>query len=197
MPRVTEEYRVARRREIADGALRAFRRKGFQATSMAEIIAESGLSAGAIYGHYKSKSDIVLDVATTVVGSRIVDVERLAASEPMPPPARIIRVLMDGMVRELGSPGIMVQLWGEAVTDPVIKKLATGVLGRLRDAYQSYISLWHQREHGVSPGVADDIAAEQVYLFVAAAQGYILHSALMPGFDGEGYLSSVEKNLPG
>ncbi|MCU1439227.1 MAG: hypothetical protein JWP85_224 [Rhodoglobus sp.] len=196
MPRVTEEYRVARRREIADAALRAFRRKGFQATSMAEIISESGLSAGAIYGHYKSKADIVLDVATTVVGSRIVDLERLAAADPMPPPARIVRVLMDGMVRELGSPGIMVQLWGEAVTDPVIKKLATGVLGRLRDAYVAYISLWHQREHGVSPSTAEGIAAEQVYLFVAAAQGYILHSALMPGFDSESYLTSIEKNLP-
>ena len=36
-----------------------FARKGFQATSMADIIAESGLSAGGIYGLYKSKEDLI------------------------------------------------------------------------------------------------------------------------------------------
>ena len=56
MPKVSEEYRTARRSEIARAALRCFARKGFDATSMADIIAESGLSAGAIYGHYKSKN---------------------------------------------------------------------------------------------------------------------------------------------
>ncbi len=89
MPKVTEEYRVARRDEIADAALRAFRRKGFQATSMAEIIAESGLSAGAIYGHYPSKDAIIVDVASRVVGNRILDVERLARTEPLAPPPTI------------------------------------------------------------------------------------------------------------
>ena len=54
MPKVTDEYRIAKREEIADAALRAFRRKGFQGASMADIIAESGLSAGAIYGHFAS-----------------------------------------------------------------------------------------------------------------------------------------------
>ena len=87
MPKVTEEYRVARRDEIADAALRAFRRKGFQATSMAEIIAESGLSAGAIYGHYASKDAIIVDVASRVVGNRILDVERLAQHRAAGPAA--------------------------------------------------------------------------------------------------------------
>jgi AcrR family transcriptional regulator len=196
MPRVTDEYRVAKRREIADAALRAFRRKGFQATSMAEIIAESGLSAGAIYGHFKSKGEIIVDVATNVVGARILDVERLAGQDPMPPPGSIVRVLMEGMFRELGNPGIMVQLWGEAITEPEVHALATGVLARLRAAYSGYISLWHQREHGLSPKAADLAADEQVLLFVSAAQGYILQSALVADFDGEKYLTTIEKYLP-
>ena len=79
MPKVTDEYRIAKREEIADAALRAFRRKGFQGASMADIIAESGLSAGAIYGHFASKGDIILDVATRVVGARVDDVQQLMA----------------------------------------------------------------------------------------------------------------------
>lgn len=196
MPRVTEEYRAAKRREIADAALRAFRRKGFHATSMAEIIAESGLSAGAIYGHFPGKSDIIVDVATNVVGSRIVDVERLAATDPMPTPAQIVRVLMAGILKDLGSPGILVQLWGEAITDPTVREIATGVLGRLRTVYAGYISLWHQREHGRKPAEADSIAEEQVLLFVAATQGFILQASLLADFDTDAYLAAIEKYLP-
>ena len=85
VPRVTEQYREARRDEIADAALRAFRRKGFQATSMAEIITESGLSAGAIYGHFPSKSAIAVHVATRIIDARVLDIERLAELSPCPP----------------------------------------------------------------------------------------------------------------
>jgi AcrR family transcriptional regulator len=196
MPKVTEQYRVAKRREIADAAMRVFRRKGFHAASMAEIIAESGLSAGAIYGHYKSKSEIVLDVATTVVGSRVVDVERLASADPMPAPAELVRALMGGMIRDLGSPGILVQLWGEAMTDKVVNTLASGVLQQLRTTYTGYISLWHQNQNDLTRAKADALAVEQVPLFISAAQGYILQTALMPDFDGEKYLSAIEKYLP-
>jgi AcrR family transcriptional regulator len=196
MPRVSEEYRSAKRDEIAQAAIAAFRRKGFQGTSMADIIAESGLSAGAIYGHYSGKSELVIDVATRLVGSRIGEVEALAAAEPMPAPAQLVRALMSGMLQDMGSTAILVQLWGEAVTDPAIKRLAVGVIAQLHSVYARYISLWHQREHGLSPAAADALGEEQTGIFVGSAQGYILQSALMKEFDSEAYLAAVEKYLP-
>ena len=51
MPKVTDEYRVARRDEIIDVAIRCFLRQGYARTSVADLVAESGLSAGAIYGN--------------------------------------------------------------------------------------------------------------------------------------------------
>ncbi|KRD41202.1 hypothetical protein ASE38_16380 [Cellulomonas sp. Root930] len=196
MPKVTEEYRVARRDEIAEAALRAFRRKGFQATSMAEIIAESGLSAGAIYGHYASKDAIIVDVASRVVGNRILDVERLAERDPLPAPPTIPRVLVRGMLDAIGNPAIMLQLWGEGVTDPAVRTLAFDVIVRLREALARYTSLWHQRTHGTPPDDADTLAAEQVPLLIAAVQGFVVQSAMVPDFDAEAYLTSVEKYLP-
>lgn len=195
MPKVTEEYRENRRDEIASAAMRAFHRRGFQATSMADIIAESGLSAGAIYNHFKSKSDIVLSVATRVIGARLGEVEALARDKPMPPPAHLIRVLMAGMFRDLGQPGLLVQIWGEAVTDPAIRELATTVMGRLRGFYIDYITAWHV-EQGVEAETATALAREQVPAFLGAAQGYILQSALFDDFDGEAYLTSIERYLP-
>ena len=196
MPKVTEEYRTARRDEIADAALRAFRRKGFQATSMADIIGESGLSAGAIYGHYPSKSAIVVDVASRVVGTRIQDVERLAQVDPMAPPPTLPRVLIDGMLRSLGSPGIMLQLWGEGMSDPDVHALAYDVIVRLRATLTAYVSLWHQRTHGTPADEAAVLADEQVPLLISAVQGYVVQASIVRDFDGEAYLASVEKYLP-
>ncbi|WP_051640253.1 TetR/AcrR family transcriptional regulator [Cellulomonas sp. URHE0023] len=196
MPKVTEEYRVARRDEIADAALRAFRRKGFQATSMAEIIAESGLSAGAIYGHYPSKSAIVVEVAARVVDARVHDIERLSELTPMLAPPAIPRMLALGMLKAVGSPAIMVQLWGEGMTDPEVGLLATDVVERLRSALTQYVSLWHRRTHGTPADEADRLAVEQVPLFIATVQGYVLQASIVPDFDGEAYLAAVEKYLP-
>jgi AcrR family transcriptional regulator len=196
MPKVTEEYREARREEIAEAAIRAVRRKGFQAASMTDIIEESGLSAGAIYGHFKSKAEIIMFVATKVVGSRIGDVERILHVDPLPPPAALVRILMNGMIEEVGRPTLLVQIWGEAVVDDDLRALATGVIARLRETYITYIAHWQQVTHGLTAAAAHDVASEQVNLFVSAAQGYILQSALIADFDGEAYLSSVEKYLP-
>lgn len=196
MPKVTEEYREARRDEIADAALRAFRRKGFQATSMAEIITESGLSAGAIYGHFPSKSAIVVDVATRIIDARIHDIERVAELTPMPPPPALPRTLIRGMLASIGSPRIMLQLWGEGMTDPEVGELASGVVQRLRAALQGYVSRWHQTAHGTPADEAGELAVEQVPLLIAAVQGYVIQLCLLDDFDGEAYLAAVEKYLP-
>jgi AcrR family transcriptional regulator len=196
MPKVSAEYRTAKRAEISEAALRAFRRKGFQATSMADIIAESGMSAGAIYGNFASKSDIVFDVASRVIGGRVQDISRLADASPMPPPGDLVGVLMRGMLREVGSPAILVQLWGEAVTDPQLRGLAAGVFDRLVSAYRVYISLWHQRQHQLDPRAADAIASEQTPLFLAASQGFILQAAIFDDFDPDFFLGRVTGHLP-
>ena len=196
MPKVTEEYRAARRDEIIRAALAAFRRKGFQAASMADIIAESGLSAGAIYGHFKGKSDIVLEVASRVVGERVGDVRRLSDADELVPPSALLRVLAEGMRRDLGDPTIIVQIWGEAITDPQLMALALRTFERLHAAIRGYVGLWHERVHAASPEDAAAIADRQVPLFISAVQGYLLQRAIMPGFDGDAYFDTLDAYLP-
>lgn len=196
MPKVSDEYRAARRDEIVDAALVSFRRKGFQAASMADIIAESGLSAGAIYGHFKGKSDIVLEVASRVVGQRLGDVRRVQESDALIAPSQLLRVLVDGMTHDLGDPTIIVQIWGEAVTDRQIMALAFGTFERLRTAIQSYVALWHEREHARSPEDAAAIATAQVPLFISAVQGYLVQRSIMPDFDADAYFATLDEYLP-
>lgn len=196
MPKVSDAHRLARRTEIVDAAIRAFARRGFQATSMAEIIAESGLSAGAIYGHFASKTDLVLAVAQRVVGARVDDMERLRSAERLEPPSALLRVLLASIIRDLGGTTMIVQLWGEAVNIPGIHEMTTDVFARLEHGFRTYLSAWHQQEHGLPVAEAERRAVEQAPLFLAAAQGYVLQSALLADFDSDRYLAATDRYLP-
>ncbi|RRD94935.1 TetR/AcrR family transcriptional regulator [Clostridiales bacterium COT073_COT-073] len=57
--RLTEEER---REQIQTAAKKVFLKKGFQKTTMEDIIAESGMSKGGVYNYYKNTSDILHDL---------------------------------------------------------------------------------------------------------------------------------------
>ncbi len=54
--------RKNRKSEILDAAKKVFIRKGFDATTMEEIISETSLSKGGFYYYYKSTVDILHDL---------------------------------------------------------------------------------------------------------------------------------------
>lgn len=197
MPKVSDEYREQRRREIADAALKAFRRKGFQAASMADIIAESGLSAGAIYGHYPSKDELIKAVALTIIGGRTQAFEVLAMQPDRPSPAQAVRPFLDGIVAQVGDTAILIQMWGEAATNPALFEFVHDVIGRLLGAFAGYLESWYRDVRGLAPERARELAVEQAPLFVSTCQGFILQSSFVPDFDVEAYLAAAEKYLPG
>jgi len=57
-PKVTQQYKKDVRERVLAAAAKLFSSKGYYDTSMDEIVAESNLSKGAIYGHFKSKEDL-------------------------------------------------------------------------------------------------------------------------------------------
>lgn len=196
VPKVTEEYRRARREEIIAAAVRTFARKGFAAASMADILEEAGVSAGALYGHFKSKAELVYEVATSVVGDRVVDADRLLALDPLPSPGELVGIFMRGVLAEVRQPSMLVQLWGQAVTEPEFRDVAKAIIERIEHVFQRHISLWQQREHGLAKDEADVVAAEQTPLFLSACQGFILQLAILDGFERDAYLVAAAKHLP-
>jgi AcrR family transcriptional regulator len=50
------------RQRVLDCAARLFRQRGYGATSLRDIAAESGMKAGSLYYHFASKDEIVIDV---------------------------------------------------------------------------------------------------------------------------------------
>src|SRR5260370_1091304 len=96
MPRLTARTRDARRQQILAAAQRCFTRNGFQATTMQDIFAEAGLSAGSVYSHFTGKDEIITaiadDVIDTITATAGAALPRAAGAPPGqggdgPPPA--------------------------------------------------------------------------------------------------------------
>lgn len=56
--RASERGRPERHRDIVDAALRCFTRKGYNNTTMDDIVEESGLSKGTLYWYFDGKEDL-------------------------------------------------------------------------------------------------------------------------------------------
>lgn len=62
MPKLKPETHRARREHILDAAELCFARSGFHGSSMQDICTEAGVSAGALYGHFNSKEDLIAGI---------------------------------------------------------------------------------------------------------------------------------------
>ena len=118
MPRVTDAHRESRRRQILDASIDCFAREGFHRTSMTQIIAEAGVSAGTIYLYFTSKEEIVEAIAE----ERHALESALASTALANPDTRqALHDLAGGYVDWLSDPieqkrrRVTVQVWAEAL----------------------------------------------------------------------------------
>jgi TetR/AcrR family transcriptional regulator, transcriptional repressor of aconitase len=169
VPKVSEEHLERRREQILQAAQSCFGRKGFHETSMQDVFAESGLSAGAVYRYFKSKDGIIKAIAERSL-ERIEPVfEKMLAEDPIPPVDEAVTRLVTALCElEDGPMRIAPQAWAAAIYDPGIAEFASGFLGRIRSWW---IELAHrQQAAGRMPPDAD-----------ADAVGAVLFG-LIPGF---------------
>ena len=195
MPKVTEAHRAARRDEIVGAALRCFAAKGYQRTSMADVIEESGLSAGAIYGYFAGKQELFAAVAGHVLEARQHELEEQRAhGEPLSP-GQVMATLIDGMRREpFGH--VIVQLWAEAAIDPEIGELVQAVLMRVRETVRQRLVEWATAEPGRVDGDPGEWATRLTPIIVGVAPGFMIQRAILPGFDEEAFLAALPEALP-
>lgn len=192
MPKVSTEYRAARREEIADAALRCFSERGFQATSMADIIEASGLSAGAIYGHYAGKQQIVIAVAERILGQRSIELEHFASAESIPSPAEVIRMMVTRVAGEFAGTRALLQVWAEAVVSPEITELVDRVFARVRAALVLYLGAWAAQNPHPTREHPEEWAQAIAPVLFGIGQGYVVQSTLLVSFDADAYFAGVE-----
>jgi AcrR family transcriptional regulator len=134
VPRVSQEHLDARRRQILDAAAGCFARNGFHATSMADIQAAAGLSAGGVYRHFAGKDDIIVVLTNRVVDG-MVERFRETAEGGTPSVARLIEAMHAG-----ADAALMVQIWAEAGRNPKIAEIMRRHGDRLRATIRSVLA---------------------------------------------------------
>ncbi|MFI7618481.1 TetR/AcrR family transcriptional regulator [Nonomuraea terrae] len=180
MARMPKEHLEARRRQILDAARRCFVRNGFHATSMQDVLAEAGLSAGAVYRYFKGKDDIIAAIASESLGEvaaafRVDDAER-------PPGLDDIVDLLLGVDRpplaaSEESARLLIQVWSEALRSPSLSEKLHEVMEEARAVVGDLVRA-HQRR-GLLPA---DVPVEEVAgVLVAVVHGFLVQRAVYGG----------------
>ncbi len=191
MPRVSDDHLAARRQQILTAADTCFRRNGFHNTSMQDVIAEAGLSVGAVYRYFKSKDDLITSIAETVLAGADEIFEGLTAHHPP-------ESLLDTMARALsfvdaqtGPDGIFplaLQVWAEAQRDQTLADFVAEKYTILRQHFVAVAA--RAQETGELPPDAN-VAAIGAVLF-GMLPGYALQRTLAAGPDKDTYLQGVK-----
>ena len=140
MPRLTDARKELRRAQISEAAVRCFGRNGLERTSIADITAESGLSAGSIYAHYRNKAELVQASAREALSERAAVIGAWAASDAPPDPDELLARLVAG--KDPAAARVAVQTWGEATTDPAIRAIVIDMIDQTRAMLHDCVTAW-------------------------------------------------------
>lgn len=67
------EHRAQVREKIISSARRLFNRRGFNAVSIDDVMAEAGLTRGSFYAYFDSKSDLYAQAITAILHEKAID----------------------------------------------------------------------------------------------------------------------------
>jgi len=171
-----------RRAQIIEAALACFTRRGYNNTTMDDIVAESGLSKGSLYWYFKSKDELfaeaMLSVFTDVGQEAFAALEQCtAASDKL----RVIAQVAVGISKKIeGFFGLFLEFWASSPRREEAGQLWLGMLVQFKDVVVGTI------EEGIRNGEFKPVDAEElVWAMMAAYDGLAAYAMLIPGIDLE------------
>ena len=180
MPKVAVEELAARRGAILDAARRAFARHGYEGATVRVLEAETGLSRGAIFHHFRDKEALFLALAEEDAARTA---ERVAQ-------AGLVQVMRDLRGTDTGWLGVQLEVRRRLRTDPAFAARWEQRQGEVRAA--TVERLRRQRDAGL---VRDDVDVELLADFLRLVHDGLV-SALVAGMTPshlDGVLDLVEE----
>lgn len=173
---VTAPAKPPTREQILQAALACFANKGYHKTTMDDIVAESGLSKGSLYWHFKSKHDLFISLIDWfMVGVR----EDMAHAwgEDMTSGAKIRAVVMavvDNSAEMIPFFKITLDFWAQTPEDEDLRQRFDSML----DEFQTQLGLII--EAGIASGEFRPIKARQLALaLLAMIDSLVLYTTLL------------------
>lgn len=183
MPRVSDAYREARRDEIARAALRSLERNGLEDMTIADIVRESGLSAGAIYANFANKAELARYVVSRFLTGRRDLIEDDARRGEVRTPRELLETVLSAFEPGGITPAVPLQFWAAAAVDEQMHDELTRTVDDLRTSLTHAVTPW-----ATPRGIDPESAARAI---MKLGQGYITHAAIEGQVPLENYLAGL------
>ena len=173
-----------RRRQIVDAAMACFRRRGFHQTSMQEICAEAGISAGALYRYFPSKADIIFAISEEELRTGDELLDAIAGGGDIT--ENLVRIAGDVLEKCAQDQPLTAEVIAEMTRDPAIAaRFAARLEGKQKRLAAAIAA--GQRRGAIARQVDSEDAARLVMLMI---DGLILRAAALGGRDLHTFIGS-------
>jgi len=196
MPKVSDAHLAARREQVLQAAWACFSDNGFHATTMADVIARSGLSAGAVYRYFTGKADLIratADRALGAVGPTLAAI--LAADEAIAPVDAVDRILETLERVLLSEPTdisrVAMMAWAESLSAEDIHAITNSAMTTLRHSLVQVAA--RARDAGRLPPEADAAVVAQVMMSLVV--GWVVQRNIAGVVHREQYVAGIRSML--
>lgn len=193
MPKISDAHREARRRQVIEAAMRCVARKGFAGLTMADVIEESGMSAGAVYTYFPGKSAIIAEM-TQVQLARVLDLfDRAVAAPELPDLVGLLRFLTENILAagaelEIDLPVVLFQVMAEGMVErDDTEALVRSRIGPIRARWRAVVV--RLIDAGRLPGDTDPDAVAAILM--SLLPGYLLQARVLGPIAPETYAEGL------
>ncbi len=182
MPRLTADNLQARRRTILDGARRCFAQHGYEGATVRRLEAETGLSRGAIFHHFKDKESLFFAVAEDDAAEMALVVAEYG----------LVQLMRDLRHRDAGWLGVQLELSRRLRTDADFRRRWAARSQTIGAATRDRL------QRGAERGtLRTDVPIETIAAFLELVlDGLVLHRAMgVPDDDLDAVLDLVEATV--
>jgi AcrR family transcriptional regulator len=178
MPKISEAARLNRRNHVLVSAWKCFSRQGFHATSMDDVIAETGMSSSSVYRYFRGKEELIDAAAEESLSRTYLLLTELTSHDPVPSPAETLAAMLNTLrERQQGDydlTKISMTAWAEALRRPAMHDFAYHFYAKVTGAFTALAQRW--KSAGLLPQDADPAALAS--FFVTLMPGLIVMSHL-------------------
>ena len=179
MPKVSEEHRVARKRQIVEAATTCFSNKGLHHATMNDICREANLSAGAVYGYFTGKDDLIKAITEEAYRENTMAVDQIDKSED--DPFSTLDAFADHFFGQIECCPVTIdiELWSESLRNPKVKNI-------LRNNFDLHMKIFIEFiQEGQKKGYFNrEVSPEAlIRVMMATHQGLIVQKAIQKNID--------------
>ena len=187
---------AARREQIMVAAMERFADGGFHSTGMAEVIAASGLSAGAVYRYFASKDELIRAIIHERVLTPAAAAFAHAVDSGLDDPAEAVAAAV-GIVERAGAregvdvTRIALHAWAESLRDAQIRALAQEAYSTMRGYLAAVADRAQQGGKAGLGSTPDEIAKAMLSLVI----GYLMQRLVTQDVAAGAYVEAVRSLL--